>query len=45
VNSPPVASNLDAGGSTGPSGILPFAGGAALMLFLVFVTVKRRGSA
>ena len=43
-NSPAVGSNLggDGGGSTGLSGILPFAGGAALMLFLIFVTLKRR---
>jgi hypothetical protein len=42
-NSPAVGSNIggDGGGSTGLSGILPFAGGAALMLFLVFVTLKR----
>lgn len=46
ASSPPVGSNLggDGDGSTGLSGVLPFAGGAALMLFLVFVTVKRRGS-
>ena len=46
-NSPPVGPNLDGagGGSTGLSGILPFAGSAALMLFLIFVTLKRRGAA
>jgi hypothetical protein len=46
-NSPPVGSNFGDGndGSTGLSGILPFAGGAALMLFLIFVTIKRRGAA
>jgi hypothetical protein len=45
-NSPPVGTNLgdDDGGSLGLSGILPFAAGAALMLFLVFVTLKRRGA-
>jgi hypothetical protein len=43
-NSPAVGSNIggDGGSSTGLSGILPFAGGAALMLFLIFVTLKRR---
>jgi hypothetical protein len=43
-NSPAVGSNIggDGGGSMGLSGILPFAGGAALMLFLIFVTLKRR---
>ncbi len=47
ANSPPVGSNIggDGDGSTGLSGFLPFAGGAALMLFLIFVTVKRRGAA
>jgi hypothetical protein len=45
-NSPPVGSNLgEDSGSSGLSGILPFAAGTALMLFLVFVTVKRRGPA
>ena len=46
-NSPPVGSNLGGGdgGSLGLSGVLPFAAGAALMLFLVFVTLKRRGAA
>ncbi|HSE82429.1 MAG TPA: hypothetical protein VLA87_12185 [Gaiellaceae bacterium] len=46
-NSPPVGSNLGGGdgGSLGLSGILPFAAGTALMLFLVFVTLKRRGAA
>ncbi len=45
-NSPPVGSHIGGAdeGSTGLSGILPFAGGAALMLFLIFVTVKRRGA-
>ena len=45
--SPPVGSNLGGqnAAATGLNGILPFAGGAALMLFLVFVTLKRRGSA
>lgn len=43
-NSPPVGSNIGgADGSTGLSEILPFAGGALLMLFLIFVTLKRRG--
>lgn len=42
-NSPAVGSNLgETGDSNGLSGILPFAAGAALMLFLVFVTLKRR---
>ncbi|MGH3038561.1 MAG: hypothetical protein ACRDLZ_04025 [Gaiellaceae bacterium] len=43
----PVGSNLGGqeAAATGPRGILPLAGGAALMLFLVFVTLKRRGSA
>jgi hypothetical protein len=46
-NSPPVGSNLGDGDgdSLGLSGVLPFAAGAALMLFLVFVTLKRRGGA
>ena len=46
AGSPPVGPNLGGpdGGSTGMSGFLPFAGGAALMLFLVVVTVKRRGA-
>jgi hypothetical protein len=46
-NSPPVGSNLGGGGggSLGLSGILPFAAGAALMLFLIFATLKRRGAA
>ena len=45
-NSPPVGSNLGGGdgGSLGLSGVLPFAAGAALMLCLVFVTLKRWGS-
>ncbi len=44
-NSPPVGTNIGVdGGSTGLSGVLPFAGGAALMLFLIFVTLKRRGA-
>ncbi|HXV96052.1 MAG TPA: SGNH/GDSL hydrolase family protein [Gaiellaceae bacterium] len=44
ASSPPVGPNLGGpgGGSTGLSGFLPFAGSAALMLFLVLVTVKRR---
>jgi hypothetical protein len=44
ASSPPVGPNLGGpgGGSTGLSGFLPFAGGAALMLFLVLVTVTRR---
>lgn len=47
ADSPPVGPNVDPpnDGSTGLSGILPFAAGAALMLFLIFVTVKRRGAA
>jgi hypothetical protein len=42
--SPPVGNNLGGqnDGSTGLGGFLPFAGGAALMLFLILVTVKRR---
>lgn len=45
-NSPAVGSNLgDTGDSTGLSGFLPFAAGVALILFLIFVTVKRRGAA
>jgi hypothetical protein len=44
ASSPPVGPNLGGpgSGSTGLSGFLPFAGGAALMLFLILVTVKRR---
>ncbi|HXV34708.1 MAG TPA: hypothetical protein VD769_11915 [Gaiellaceae bacterium] len=44
ASSPPVGPNLGGpgGGSTGLSGVLPFAGGAVLMLFLILVTVKRR---
>jgi hypothetical protein len=39
ADSPPVGSNLGGSGdSAGLPGFLPFAGGAALMLFLVFVT-------
>jgi len=45
ANSPAVGSNLGGGGSTGLGDILPFVAGAALMLFLIFVTVKRRGAA
>lgn len=43
ASSPPVGPNLGGpgDGSTGLSGFLPFAGGAALMLFLILVTVKR----
>jgi hypothetical protein len=46
-DSPPVGSNLDAQGSspTGLSGFLPFAAGAALMVFLVLVTLRRRSGA
>jgi hypothetical protein len=46
ASSPPVGPNIGGpdGGSTGMSGFLPFAAGAALMLFLVLVTVKRRPS-
>ena len=45
--SPPVGSNLggEDGTSTGMSGFLPFAAGAALMVFFVFVTLKRRRGA
>jgi hypothetical protein len=45
--SPAVGSNLGGpdASSTGLSGIVPFAGGAALMFFLVFVTLKRRAGA
>ena len=45
--SPPVGSNLGGqeSSSTGMSGFLPFAAGAALMVFLVFVTLKRRSGA
>ena len=45
-NSPPVGPNLGGsdGGSGGLGGFLVFAGGAALMLFLILVTVKRRGA-
>ena len=45
-NSPPVGPNLGGpdGGSGSLGGVLVFAGGAALMLFLVLVTVKRRGA-
>jgi hypothetical protein len=47
ANSPPVGPNLGGpdGGSGGLGGFLVFAGGAALMLFLVLVTVKRRSAA
>jgi hypothetical protein len=45
ANSPAVGSNLGGGGSTGLGDVLPFVAGAALMLFLIFVTVKRRGAA
>jgi hypothetical protein len=47
AGSPPVGPNLDPpdDGSTGLSSVLPFAAGAALMLFLIFVTIKRRGAA
>ena len=46
ANSPPVGQNLSSADSDSGSlgGVLVFAGGAALMLFLVFVTVKRRGA-
>ena len=45
-NSPPVGPNLGSshGGSGGLGGFLVFAGGAALMLFLILVTVKRRSA-
>jgi hypothetical protein len=44
ASSPPVGPNLGGpgGGSTGLDDVLPFAAGAALMLFLIVVTVKRR---
>jgi hypothetical protein len=47
ASSPPVGSNLSgpSGGSSAPGGLLAFAGGAALMLFLIFVTIKRRSTA
>jgi hypothetical protein len=47
ANSPPVGSNLvsQGGGSAGPGGLLAFAAGAALMFFLIFVTVRRRPTA
>jgi hypothetical protein len=39
ADNPPVGSNLGGSGdSAGLPGFLPFAGGAALMLFLVLVT-------
>jgi hypothetical protein len=45
AGSPAVGSNLGGdGGSTGLGSFLPFVGGAALMLFLVLVIVKRRGA-
>jgi hypothetical protein len=46
-NSPPVGPNLGgpSGGSGNLGGFLVFAGGAALMLFLILVTVKRRSAA
>lgn len=44
-SSPPVGSNIGGDdGSTGLGGLLPFAAGAILMLFLIFVTLKRRGA-
>jgi hypothetical protein len=45
-NSPPVGPNLGGpdGGSGSLGGFLVFAGGAALMLFLILVTVKRRSA-
>jgi hypothetical protein len=45
-NSPPVGPNLGSsdGGSGNLGGFLVFAGGAALMLFLILVTVKRRSA-
>ena len=45
-NSPPVGPNLGGpdGGSGNLGGFLVFAGGAALMLFLILVTVKRRSA-
>jgi hypothetical protein len=47
ASSPPVGSNLGgpSAGSSAPGGLLAFAGGAALMLFLIFVTIKRRSTA
>jgi hypothetical protein len=45
ANSPPVGSNLVGPSSSAPGGLIAFAGGAALMLFLIFVTVKRRRTA
>jgi hypothetical protein len=47
AGSPPVGSNLvgPGGGSAGTGGLLAFAAGAALMLFLIFVTVRRRPTA
>jgi hypothetical protein len=44
-NGPPVGSNLGGGGSGGLESALQFVAGAALMLFLVLVTVKRRRAA
>jgi hypothetical protein len=45
-NGPPVGTNLGGGsGSSALESALPFVAGAALMLFLVFVTVKRRRAA
>ncbi len=45
ADSPAVGSNIGGDdGSTGLDDVLPLAGGAALMLFLIFVTVKRRGA-
>ncbi len=47
ASSPPVGSNLGGpgSGSSGLGGLLAFAGGAALMVFLIFVTIKRRSTA
>ena len=45
ANSPPVGSNLVGPSGSAPGGLIAFAGGAALMLFLIFVTVKRRRTA
>jgi hypothetical protein len=46
ANSPPVGSNLvSPGGGSAPGGLLAFAAGAALMLFLIFATVRRRPTA
>ena len=44
AGSPPVGPNLGGpgAGSSAVNSVLPFAGGAALMLFLILVTVKRR---